>query len=77
MRLELTRVGLQVELANHYTTGGLNKKQQEGFLTALVIAIKNNLTTPIRKHPNEFKVHVKTVWTKIKEDFSLDLNPLD
>ena len=55
-------------------SGGLNKKQKEGFLTALVTAIKKDPTTLIRKHANELKVHKKeTVKTTIKQDLSPDL----
>ena len=57
--------------------GGLNKKRKEGFLTDLAMAIKKDPTTSIKKHHNEFKVHEKTVWTAIKQDLSLDLNPFD
>ena len=41
-------------------SGGLNKKRNEGFLTALVTAIKKDHTTSIRKHADELKVHEKT-----------------
>ncbi len=57
--------------------GGLNKKWKEGFLADLAMTIKKDPTTSIKKHYNEFKVHEKTVWTAIKQDLSLDLNPLD
>ena len=49
----------------------------KGFLSALGTAIKKDPTTSIRKHTNELKVHKKTVKTAIKQDLSLDLNPLD
>ena len=53
---------------------GLNKKQSEGFLTALAWAIKKYPATSIRKHANELSVDEKTA---IKRDFSPDLNLLD
>ena len=56
--------------------GGLNKKRK-GFLTAFATPIKKDPTMSIRKHVNEFKVHVKTVRTEIKQELSADLNPLD
>ena len=56
-------------------SGGLNKNQKEGFLTALTMVIKKDLTTSIKKHANKLKVDDKTVWTAIKQDLSLD--PLD
>ena len=55
----------------------LNKKQKEGFLSALSTAIKKDPTTSIRKYANELKVHEKTVRTAIKQDSSPDLNFLD
>ena len=57
--------------------GGLIKKRKEGFLTALVTAIKKDPTASIRKHANELEVHEKTVRTAIKQDLSPDLKPLD
>ena len=51
---------------------GLNKNQNEGFLTAVAMAIKKDPTTPIRTHTNELKVH-----KNIKQDLSPDLNLLD
>ena len=41
------------------------------------MSIKKDLTTSIRKHANELKVHEKTVRTAITQDLSLNLNPLD
>ena len=52
-------------------SGGLNKKQKEGFLTVLVTVIKKDPTTSIRKHANELKVHEKTVRTAIKRDLKV------
>ena len=57
-------------------SGGLNKKRQEGFLTALDTANKDP-TTSRKKHANELKVHEKTVETAIKQDLYPNLNPLD
>ena len=61
---------------NKKESGGLNKKQKEGFLTALPTAFKDP-TTSIRKKAHELKVLKKTVRTAIKQDLSPDLNPLD
>ena len=47
------------------------------LLTALAMVIQKDSTTSIRKHANEFKVHKKTLRRVIKQDLSLDLNPLD
>ena len=58
-------------------SGRLNKKQKEGFLTALAMAIKKDPITFIRKHTNELKVHKKTVMTAIKQDLIPDFNTLD
>ena len=55
----------------------MSKKRKEGFLTALATAIKKDPITSIRQYANELKVHEKTVRTTIKQDLSLDLNPLD
>ena len=52
-------------------------EQKEGFLTALAIVIKKDLTMSIIKHANRLKVHEKTVRTTIKQDLSWDLDPLD
>ena len=41
------------------------------------MAIKTDPTRSIRKHVNELKVHKKTVRKVIKQDLSLDVNPLD
>ena len=51
-------------------SGGLNKKRKEGFLIALVTAIKKDPTSSIIKHVNELKVHEKTVRTAIKQDLT-------
>ena len=53
----------------------MNKKQKEGFLTALVTVIKKDLTTSIRKDADELKVQEKTVRTVIKQDLSPDFKP--
>ena len=58
-------------------SGGLNKKQKEGFLIALTTAIKKDPTTSIRKHANELIVQKKTGRTAIKQDLSPDFNPID
>ena len=55
-------------------SGGLKKKRNEGFLTALVTAIKKDPTTSVRKHVNRLKFHEKTVRTAIKQALSSDLN---
>ena len=55
----------------------MNKKQKDDFLTGLATAIKKDLTTSIRKHANELKVHEKTVRTAIKQDLRPNLNLLD
>ena len=55
----------------------MNKKQKEGFLTALAMAIKKDPSTSIRKHADKLKVREKTVKTVIKQDLSPDHNPLD
>ena len=47
-------------------SGGLNKKQKEGFLITQASAIKKDPTMSIRKHTNELKVYEKTVRTAIK-----------
>ena len=57
--------------------GRLNKKQKDGFLTALATVIKSDPITSVRKHVNELKVQVKTVKTAIKQDLSRDLDPLN
>ena len=57
--------------------GGLNKKQKQGFLTALTAMIKKDPIKSIRKSANELKVHKKTVRTPIKQDLSPDHNLLD
>ena len=41
------------------------------------MSIKKDPTASIRKCANELKDHEKTVRTAIKQDLSLDLNPLD
>ena len=41
------------------------------------MAIRKDPTTSIRKYMNELKVQEKTVRTTIKQDLSLNLNPLD
>ena len=58
-------------------SGGLNKKRKEGFLSALVTAIKKDPTMSIRKHAYELKVHEKTERTVIKLNLNPDNNPLD
>ena len=45
---------------------GLNKKQNEGFLTAFATVIKSGTIMLIRKHTNELKVYEKTVRRAIK-----------
>ena len=55
----------------------IKQKQKEGFLTTLVVAIKKDSTTSIRKHVYELRVHEKNVRTAIKQDLSLDRNPLE
>ena len=47
----------------------LNKKQKEGFLTALVTNIKKDPTSSIRKSDNEFNVHEKAMRKSIKKRF--------
>ena len=53
---------------------GLNKNS---LLTALATGIKKGPSTSIRKHANELKVHKKSMGTAIKQDLSLDHDPLD
>ena len=53
------------------------KKRKEDFLTVLATAINKGPTTSIRKLAKELKVQKKSVKTAIKQDLSLDLNPLD
>ena len=52
-------------------------KKKKGFLTALAMVIKKELTKSIRKHTTDLKVHKKIVRAAIKQDLSQDLNPLD
>ena len=56
-------------------SGGLNKKQKEGVLTALATVIKKGPIISIRKQVNELKGPEKTVGTAIKQDLSRDLDP--
>ena len=48
------------ELFKEKKSEGLNKKQKEGFLTALAMVIRKDPTILIRKHANEVKVYKKT-----------------
>ena len=62
----------ETELIKEKEAWGIEQKRK-GFLIALATAIKKGPTTSIRKYANELKVHEKT----IKQDLSLDPNPLD
>ena len=54
------------ELLRKRWCGGLNKKRKESILTALIMAMKKDPSTSIRKHSNGLKVHEKTVRAAIK-----------
>ena len=65
------------DLFKEKVSGGLNRKQKEGFLTALAMAIKKDSLNVNRKYANELKVHEKIGRIAIKQDLSPDLNPLN
>ena len=48
-------------------SGELNKKRQEGFLTAIIRVIKKDHKTSIRNHANELKVDEELVIAAIKQ----------
>ena len=55
----------------------IEQNTKRRFLTGLATVIKKDPTILIRKHTNELKIHKKTLRRAIKQDSSLDRNPLD